>query len=746
MIKKIPILILLLLNFFNTSVLASTIKEIKILGNERISEKTIILFSEAKVNDEIDQSTLNDILKNLYKTNYFDNVSVKFEKNLLIINVKELPIIDNITIEGLKAKKYLKAIRKNFKLKPRNSFNEFLLSEEVSSIKSLLKDFGFYFAEVVPYIEKLNNNMVNINYLIEPGNKAKITKISFIGSKIYKDKKLRNVILSEESKFWKFISDKKFLNEEIIEIDKRLLKNFYLNKGYYNVDINTSFAKLINKDEFELIYNISSNEKIYFNNLQIIFPDDFDKTNYKELLNLLDNLKGKPYSIYSVEKILDEIDLITLIDEFESIKATLNEKIVSNKLNIDFIINKTEKYVLERVNIFGNNVTKENVIRNYLAIDEGDYYNEILVKKSENNLKNLNFFRKVNTEVINGKEQNSKIVNISVEEKPTGEISAGAGVGTSGGTIAVGIRENNYLGKGISLDANATLTPETFKGLLSFTNPKYNNTDKSVSFKIQAIEIDRLKKSGYKTNKTGFELGTDFEQFKDLNFGISTRSFYEKIETNSTASTRQKKQTGDYWDTFLKFNFTLDKRNQKFRTTDGFYSRYSLDLPVISENNTLTNTYDYKIYNELYENNISSMSLLLRGANSISGDDIKLTERLTVPSRRLRGFESGKVGPKDGDDFIGGNFVAAVNFNTTLPQLFPNLQNLDATFFLDAANIWGVDYDSSINDSSKIRSSFGIGVDWHTIAGPLNFSLSEVITKADSDVEESFRFNIGTTF
>ena len=381
-----------------------------------------------------------------------------------------------------------------------------------------------------------------------------------------------------------------------------------------------------------------------------------------------------------------------------------------------------------------------------MEIDEGDPFSEILTKKSENNIKSLNFFKSVNTQIIDGKDKDSKIINISVDEKATGEISAGAGVGTSGGTIAAGIKENNYLGKGLAVEANLSLTSETFKGMFSIRNPKYKNSEKAVFANFQSLETDRLKTTGYKTNKTGFEIGTDFEYLKDIDLGISTRSFYEEIETNSTASARQKSQAGNYWDTFVKVNFIYDKRNQKYKTTDGFFSSYSLDVPLISDTNTLTNRYNYKIYKELYDENISTLSILLQSANSISGDDIKLSERLTVPYRRLRGFENGKIGPKDGNDFIGGNYISTINLSSTLPQIFPNLQNMDALIFFDAANIWGVDYDSSISGSNKIRSSIGIGLDWYTVIGPLTFSLSEVITKEDTDITESFRFNLGTTF
>ena len=263
---------------------------------------------------------------------------------------------------------------------------------------------------------------------------------------------------------------------------------------------------------------------------------------------------------------------------------------------------------------------------------------------------------------------------------------------------------------------------------------------------MQAQEVDKLKSGGYKTNKTGFEIGTNFEYLEDFYLGLSTSSFFEDIEAGSSASTLQKRQAGNYWDTFINLDLFQDKRNQKYKTSEGYISNYNISVPVVSDTNTLTNTYNYKIFGELYENNISSVSLFLQSANSLTNEDIKLSERLTIPSRRLRGFEKGKVGPKDGKDFIGGNFITALNINSSLPQIFPNVQNVDVSVFFDAANVWGVDYDDTLNDGSKIRSSIGFGVDWFTPVGPLNFSLSEVISKTSTDIEENFRFNIGTTF
>ena len=199
--------------------------------------------------------------------------------------------------------------------------------------------------------------------------------------------------------------------------------------------------------------------------------------------------------------------------------------------------------------------------------------------------------------------------------------------------------------------------------------------------------------------------------------GLSTRTFYEQIDTDSSASSRQK-QAGNYFDSFLSFDFDYDKRNQKFKTTDGFRSSYTLDLPLISETNTFTNKYHYRYFTELYEDNITSMSVFFQAANSVNNKDIKLSREIKYTSSSLEDL-SGKVGPKDGNDFIGGNFFS-LNFVTTV-QVLPNLQEIDVSLFLDVANVWGVDYDSSIDDGSKI-SSIGIGVDWFTLVGPMTFS------------------------
>ena len=745
LIYKIYLLFVFFFFISTFALKAEVINKINIEGNQRISTETIRMFSGISVGDDLSENDLNKILKELYETNFFDLVSVKIADKILFIKVKENPIIQNINFEGIKSSKILEDLKKRIVLKSRSSFNEIFLEEDKKKIKIFLKEIGYYFSNLEIFIEELEDNKINLTYNISLGEKAKIKKISFIGDKIFKDKKLKGVILSEEYKPWKFLSGKKYLNESIINYDERLLKNFYLNKGYYNVVINSSFAKMTDNQSFELIFNIDAKSKLFFGDLKIELPNDFSKSNYKDVEKFFKKLENEPYSVNRIENIVEKIETITTNEQYESIKASVIENIVSNKININFKIEETEKFFIERINILGNNITRESVIRNQIEIDEGDPFNEILYAKSINNIKALNFFENVEGLIIDGKDFNTKIININITEKATGELFAGVGTGTDGSNFNFGIKENNYLGRGVKVDSNLMVSQERVKGKFIVSNPNYRNSDKNLDLALEATSTDRVDTSGYKSNVTGFSIGTKFEYLDDLRLGISSRNNIEKIDVDASASAKQKKQDGNYFDSFIGLDFLYDKRNQKYQTTDGFYSNYNLDLPIISDTNTLTNQYSYKVFKEFYENNVSTFSVLLKSANSLSSDDIKLSERLYLPGRKLRGFEAGKVGPKDGSDFIGGNYISSINATTTIPMILENVQNVDIVMFADAANIWGVDYDSSL-DKNGIRSSIGIGLDWLTPVGPLTFSFAQPITKETTDIEETFRFNIGTSF
>ena len=737
---------ILLSIFLTLSAHPENYNKIIINGNERISNETILVFAEIQDNKFLDENSINEILKKLYKSGFFKDINVKIENNNLTINVLENPIIQTVFIEGIKRKKTEESLYEILSLKNRSSYNLSLIKKDEAAILRFLKDDGYYFSNITSSYEDLGNNKIDLLYQINLGEKSKISKISFIGDKKFKDSTLKNIIISEEYKFWKFLSGKKYLNENLINYDKRLLNNFYKNKGFFNVVIESSFANYLGNDKFEIIYNISSGKKFYFNEFDLNLPIDYERANFKQLDEIFKELKGENYSLISIDKILKEIDKIVLNEQFEFLKSTVRENTQDNLINLTFDINESEKFYVEKINILGNNITREEVIRNNLLVDEGDAFNELLQTRTLNNLRSLNFFSKVESEILDSKNQNKKIINITVEEKPTGEIMAGAGVGTSGGTIVFGVSENNFLGSGIQLSSNASISAESIKGLISLKNPNYNGSNRSLNTSLESTITDRLTNFGYKSSKTGFSIGSGFEFYDDLYWNTGISSYVEKLDTDTTASASMKKQEGSYFDTFFNQTFNYDKRNQRFKTTDGYISSFTQNIPLISDSYTLTNAYDYKIYNEWLDENVLSISFFGKTTNSLSGKDVKLSDRLFLPSSKLRGFESGKVGPKDGADYIGGNYAASINIATSLAQILPNSQNTNFSIFFDAANVWGIDYSSLLSDESKIRSSVGIAVDFFTPIGPLNFSLSEPITKGKNDITESFRFNLGTTF
>jgi len=737
----------LLIIFFFSKIslsLAENIKSLKVFGNERLSKETILLFSELDINKDLSANDLNSAIKKLYKTDYFENIKMIIEDGILKITVIENPIIQTVSIDGIKNRSLLSKLNEITKKSEKYPFLINKISDQKNLLINIVRSNGFYFATIDTKVKDNKNNSVDIIHDFKLGERAKIQKINFIGKKIFKDSKLRNIIVSEESKPWKFISTNKYLDQNRINLDKNLLINYYKNKGYYNVVIKSSSAKVVNNDYFELTFNIDSGNKYYFNKISLDISDQYEKDSFLDFENIFKDLEGKSYSLNSINKIVKEIDKIALQKEFVFINAKYNETIIdNNKINIKIHFDELEKTFVEQINIFGNFITEEKVIRNSLIVDEGDAYNKILFNKSLNNIKGKNIFKSIDTE-INESTNKNKIIDIIVEEKATGEIFAGAGTGTAGTTIGGGIKENNYLGKGIILDTNFTISEEEIKGKFKVINPNYKNSDKSLNTTIESTNADYMATSGYKTTRTGFNIGTGFEQYSNIFVNLDISNYYEKLETSDSASSIKKKQEGDYFENLITYSISLNNLDQNFQPTDGSRARFSQVLPIYSDDNTIENTLSYSKYYSPTDNLVFSGKLFMRAVNSID-DNVRVSKRVYIPSSKLRGFESGKIGPKDGNEYIGGNYGTAINFNSTLPNLLSGFENVDVSLFLDAANIWKVDYDSSL-ESSKIRSSTGIAVNWFTPVGPLSFSYAVPLSEASSDKTESFRFRLGTSF
>ena len=743
--KKFLLFIVLICLLFN-SANADLINDIKLENNKRVSKESIIAFGNIKLGKDYSETELNQILVDLYETNFFLNIKLKIVDNVLVINVEEKKIIQTVLLEGIKSKENTENILKQLELKDKSPFDKFTAEQDLKKIKNALSRSGYYFAKVDVKIKENNNDTLDLIYKINTGEKALIKNIKFTGDKFYKDRKLRSVIVSEENKFWKFISSKKYLDVDRIKLDKRLLKNFYLNKGYYNVEIESSSA-VFNNNFFELIYNINSGKKYFIKSAVLDIPIDYNPKDFVDAVKSVENLIDKKYSLNKINKVIKEIDKISVARLYDFIDATIEiDETDDNKLDLKFKVIESDKFFVNRIDIFGNNVTEEKVIRNELEVDEGDPFNKLLHAKSINNLKALRIFANVKDEIIDIDNSQQKNIKITVEEKPTGEILASAGVGNDGGTLGFSVSEKNFMGRGIGLISSLSLSDEKVKGQFTVDNPNFNYTEKGLLTSVFAINTDKMEDSGYDSSEAGFNFGTRFEQYDNLFFSPSFKTVIEKLETNSSASSSIKKQEGNYFTSSLGYTFDYDARNQKFQTTEGFRTTFSQTLPVVSESDTLVSSYIYDQYITISETT-ASLGLYLKNAIGLS-DDVRISERLGIPRKRLRGFKAGRIGPVDeGDDHVGGNYAAALSITSNLPLIAPTLQNFEFNYFLDFGNVWGADYRSSnFDDSNFLRVSTGAGVEWWTPVGPLNLTFSHALQKKTTDEFEGFQFNIGTTF
>ena len=736
--------VLIVLKFTFIHVHADVINNIKIENNKRITKESIISFSGIKLGKDFSQEQLNDILLDLYSTNFFSDIKFDLQGDTLVITVEERKIVQSIVLNGIKAEKTKKSILKNLSLKEKSPYVKFLAKQDIQKIENSLNNAGYYFNKVDVTLKTNSNETVDLIYNIDLGEKALIKNITFTGDKYYKDKKLKNIIVSEESKFWKFISNKKYLNPNQIDLDLRLLERFYLNKGFYNVKIKNSSA-IFNDNYFNLVYNIDAGNIYNIRNTKLVLPDDFDEKDFTEVKKILKKLKNEKYSLNKLNKVVKQIDQISVSRLYDFLDASIETDIVQDdKLDITFVVKESEKFYVKRINIIGNNITEERVIRDMLEVDEGDPFNKLLHAKSINNLKSRRIFQEVSSKIIDTPDSNLKNIDITVEEKATGEILIGAGVGSEGGTAQFSISENNFLGKGIKLSTGLRLSEERIRGNFTVTNPNFNYSDKSLSTDIFLTDTDKLADSGYKSTNAGFSFGTAFEQYDDFYFRPTFKTIYEELTTNASASTNLKKQEGTYFTSTIGYTLDLDKRNQRFQSTDGFQSKFLQTIPLISESDTLLNGYELDTFYS-FNDITTSLGLYLRAVTGLS-DDVRISERVNLPRNRLRGFESGKIGPVDANDHVGGNYAASLNFQTNLPFLFPSFQSVDFNYFVDAGNVWGVDYSNSVGDSSQIRSSTGLGLEWFSPIGPFTFTLAQPISKIDTDKTQSFQFNIGTTF
>lgn len=737
--------ILTLILIMTCAVNAEVVNKISVEGNQKISEETIKVYGEIELNKNYSDQEVNKILKNLYETDFFEDVTVSLDNGILKINVKENQTINSIIFEGEKAKKIQEAILDRINLQVNGSFVKSKLNEDINLIKNIYGTLGFNFTTVDAKIEKFSENRINLYFFVAKGNKTQISKINFIGDKKIRDRRLNDIIVSEEHKFWKVLTKNTNLNKDNVELDKRLLSNYYKSLGYYDVQIISSSAEIDKLNKTNLTFNINAGTRYRITKISTNVSQPLEKNTFLPLQKKFSKVVGKYYSPFVVKKLLDELDLLIADNDLQFIEHSVNEVLKDNSIEVKFNIYEGAKETVERINIRGNSVTSESVIRSELLLDEGEPFNKLKLDQSIAKLKARNLFSTVEKTVKSGSASDLKEIDITVEEKPTGEISAGAGLGTNGGSFSFDVKENNWLGRGIEVGTFLNVSQDTIKGQVNVTDPNYKYSGNSLSYHVSSTANDKAD-SGYENSIISTGVGVGFEQYKDIFFKPSLQLTIDDLKVTKNASNSLKKQSGSFTD--LTFDYTLrqDKRDRAFKPTDGYISAFSQSLPLVADSPYMKNTYAFSTYNSFGQDVQGAFKFFASSITGLDREDVRLSKRIKLPYTRLRGFESGNFGPIDGNEYVGGNYATAINFEANLPNLLPEATKADVGMFLDFGNIWGVDYDSSVSEASTIRSTVGANIGWTSPVGPMSFIVSQNLNKAETDRTESFNFRLGTTF
>ena len=734
--------------FILTSSLFAEIKKVNIIGNVRVSSATIESLIDKKINN-IDTIYINNLTKKIYDTDFFADVKISFNQDVLTINVVENPVVNFFYVNGIKDSD-LDQVNKIITLKENSIFSTSKLKKDIEATKEFLNTSGYYQAIIIPEVIKIDNNQVNLIINIDKKEISKIKNIYFIGNKYFSSNQLLDVITSTEDGWWKLFSATA-LNEQRVDYDKQLLKDFYKSKGFYDAQVESAFASLDKNNLFTLTFSINSGKKYKFGDFEIKINSssykDQDINEIKSIANKI--LNNEIYSTVTTNKLNKQVESYLLSKKYNSFEISIQElKKNDDIINIVLQLNDEAKIFINKINIKGNSITEEKAIRDNIVLSEGDYLNLSKAKKSVDNIKSTRIFSKVDYKFEDSDKKNFKDFNLFVKEQATGNISAGVGYSTNGGLFEAGINERNFLGQGINLDFTGRLSADVLRGEFSYVNPNFKNSNKELAYSIFS-EVDDYSNSGYENKRVGTKFATKYEIYEDIFFRPNIGIQYDKLDvTGASASNLLKSREGNFATTSFGYNFSFDQRDSRFNPTSGSLLYFDQNIATLfSDIPTIQTGVGATFYHELInEKFIGSARLRLANVLAFDNKDAKVSDRLFSSSNDIRGFEPRGIGPVDSGDHIGGNNLATLSLKSTFPNPIPESLRATSFVFFDAGNVWGVDYSNAISDSSKIRSSTGVAIDLMSPVGPLSFTYSIPLSKSSTDKEQKFLFNIGSSF
>jgi outer membrane protein insertion porin family len=731
----------------------ATIRDIKIVGSQRIEPATVKSYMNVSIGSPMERSTLESALKNLFATGLFADVSMNQQGDTLVVNVVENPVINEIAFEGndkLKDEDLLAEIQ----LRPRQVFTRTKVQSDVTRLYQIYRRNGRFSVSIEPKVIKLDQNRVNLVFEINEGDVTNVESIRFVGNKKYDDERLRSEISTKEAHWYRFMTADDRYDPDRLNYDQEMLRKFYLSQGYADFRILSALAELSeDRDRFYVTFTLEEGERYKVGKISIKSSiRNFDAQVLRPQINIAEG------EWYNADRIQESVDHLTnaLGDRqyaFVNIRPDMNRDREKRTVDIVFNIEETPRVFVERIDVNGNVRTLDKVIRREFELSEGDPFNKTKLAKSEQNVKDLDFFEDVKVETKPGSAPDKTVIDVGVTEKSTGEMSIGAGFSTSDGPLAdFGIQERNFLGKGQKLGFSTTIAGQRTEFDISFTEPFFLDRDVSAGFDLFHSTRDLQDESSYDQKRTGGALRMGYPLSERWRQNWKYRYESNEIENvQSNASLYVRQQEGQRDTSAVSQELVYDSRDSKLFPTSGLMYWVNAEASGLGGDSKYVSgktgaSYFYPIYDQVVFNALGEVGAI----EGYGDEDVAINERYYLGGGTLRGFANSGVGPRDQatGDALGGKYYYRGTLETSFPLGLPEEMGILGHLFSDAGSLWSLDQSGAgaIEDESAVRLSAGIGLSWRSPFGPVRGDLSYPIMKEDYDDTEPFRFNFGTRF
>jgi outer membrane protein insertion porin family len=733
------------------------IQEIRVEGNQRIEPETVRSYMQINPGDPFDAEKIDLALKNLFATGLFADVNLRRDGSALVVSVKENPIINKLAFEGNKRIDD-DALNAEVQLRPRVVYTQTRVQQDVKRILDLYRRSGRFAATVEPKIIKLDQNRVNLVFEIHEGDITYVRRIDFVGNKVFSDSDLRDVILTRIHHWYLFLTNADAYDPDRLTVDKEQLRQFYLTEGYADFRVISAVAELSpEQDAFFITFNMEEGERYKFGKINI-------KTTLKGLdpETLKSDVQTTEGDWYDASRVQDTVKAISdrlgsLGYAFVDVRPRIDRDPKKHILTLTYDIQEGPKVYVERIDISGNVRTQDKVIRREFRLAEGDAFSTEKLQRTEQRLKNLDFFESVDISEAPGSTPDKTVIKVKVQEKSTGSLSFGAGFSTADGPLGtVGVQERNLLGKGQDLAVSVQISGKRSGGSISFTDPYFLDKEMSATFRIFHQRY-RAAHDRYRTLSTGFStsIGYDLTEYTRHTLGY-TFSADDIYNIDDKASQVVKDDEGYLFRSTISSNLLYDKRDTKFDPRSGYYVNLETDFigaggSVYASKGLVSGGYFYPF------NRSKSVSLGVTGETGyikpLFGDYLHFADAFKLGGQSLRGFAENGVGPRDenakkNDGTIGGQFLFSGTVSLGFPLGLPEEYQIRGRVFSDFGLVTGTDPDSDINvhDSQLVRVSAGLGLTWVSPFGPLAVDVALPIRKDSQDKTELFNFSVGTSF